>query len=174
MYMRNGTIAQGLVKDIQHLNGTITIEDLVNYRVRWERPEVARILGDKTLYTTPLPASGSLLVFVMNFLEGFLPESLGATVTFYHRIVEAFKYAYARRTHLGDPLYVGDAYELVKKLTNAKYAKTLREEVDDWKTSNNVTFYGANYSVAEDHGTAHISVLAPNGDAVAVTSTVNL
>ena len=26
----------------------------------------------------------------------------------------------------------------------------------------------------KDHGTAHVSVLAPNGDAVAVTTTINL
>ena len=34
--------------------------------------------------------------------------------------------------------------------------------------------YGAQYNVVEDAGTSHISVLSPAGDAVAVTSTINL
>lgn len=36
------------------------------------------------------------------------------------------------------------------------------------------THYGAEVEVPDDHGTAHISVLAPNGDAVSVTSTINI
>ena len=35
-------------------------------------------------------------------------------------------------------------------------------------------FYGANFYSVEDAGTAHISIISPTGDAVAVTSTVNL
>lgn len=34
--------------------------------------------------------------------------------------------------------------------------------------------YGAEVIAPDDHGTAQISVLAPNGDAVSVTSTINL
>ena len=41
-------------------------------------------------------------------------------------------------------------------------------------TTLNTTFYGADFQyVPPDHGTSHVSILAPNGDAVSVTSTVN-
>lgn len=40
-------------------------------------------------------------------------------------------------------------------------------------TSNNPKDYGSDY-VTEDHGTANIVVIAPNGDAIAATSTINL
>lgn len=173
MYTRNGTVAQRLIKEISDLRGILTMEDLEGYNVRWESPDSAKILGDKMIYTTPLPASGSLLVFVLNLLDGFLPESLGWSATFYHRIVETFKFAYARRTFLGDPLFVDEAQELVKNLTSKAYAEEIRSQIVDNQTFNDVHHYGANFTVVEDHGTAHLSVLAPNGDAVSVTSTVN-
>jgi len=34
--------------------------------------------------------------------------------------------------------------------------------------------YGAVHYSVDDHGTAHVSIIAPNGDAAAITSTVNL
>lgn len=34
-------------------------------------------------------------------------------------------------------------------------------------------YYGANFSNEPDHGTANMAVLAPNGDAIVVTSTIN-
>ena len=45
---------------------------------------------------------------------------------------------------------------------------------NDKATTLNTTFYGADFQyVPPDHGTSHVSILAPNGDAVSVTSTVN-
>ena len=44
----------------------------------------------------------------------------------------------------------------------------------DSRTVENATCYGASYYVPDDHGTAHISVLSPSGDAVTATSTINL
>ena len=42
------------------------------------------------------------------------------------------------------------------------------------KTFNNADHYDeAVWLMSDDHGTTHINVLAPNGDAVSVTSTVN-
>ena len=46
--------------------------------------------------------------------------------------------------------------------------------IEDNKTYNNASHYGAVFYTPEDHGTAHVSILAENGDAVSVTSTINL
>ena len=43
------------------------------------------------------------------------------------------------------------------------------------KTRLDPGFYGIDQSIPEDdHGTTHISIVASNGDAVSVTSTINL
>lgn len=54
-----------------------------------------------------------------------------------------------------------------------EFAAETRDRIDDSQTYNNFSHYGATYSLVEDHGTAHINVLAANGDAVSVTSTIN-
>lgn len=38
--------------------------------------------------------------------------------------------------------------------------------------THNTSYYRPHYSSVEDEGTTHLSVLAPNGDAVAITTLV--
>lgn len=59
-------------------------------------------------------------------------------------------------------------------MTSKEYAEEIRMKINDNQTSNNARDYGAVFYSTEDHGTAHISVLAENGDAVSATSTVNI
>ncbi len=65
--------------------------------------------------------------------------------------------------------------QLVANLTSEEWALDTYLQIDDERTYNDPAHYGAdgNFNVKEVHGTAHNSVLAPNGDAVAITSTIN-
>lgn len=62
----------------------------------------------------------------------------------------------------------------MKQLTSEDFIQLTRSKISDTKTSQDPKFYGAKYAHLEDHGTANIVVLAPNGDAAVATSTVNL
>lgn len=100
----NGTIGQLLVKDIQAAGGIVTIEDLMEYRVRWEVVTTTKLSGGLQMFSVPAPTSGPLLTFMMNILDGFVGD--GKEFSSYQRIIEVFKYAYARRTDLADPHFV--------------------------------------------------------------------
>ena len=145
-----------------------------------------------TLFSVPPPASGAVLAAILKIIDSFGP--MDEDPVFYHRLVESFKWAYAARTNLGDPFdeeitdfirFVeadpdlfrkGDdlfVREFVANMTSISWAEDKRDRIDDWKTYNDSDHYGADFYSPEDHGTSHISVVAPNGDAVAVTTTVN-
>lgn len=79
-------------------------------RAVWREPVSVR-LHDDTVYTSPPPASGALLAFVLNIMDGFnltrdSVTGLANMTTTVHRMVEAFKYSFARRAELGDPDFV--------------------------------------------------------------------
>lgn len=59
-------------------------------------------------------------------------------------------------------------------MTDPNFAETLRKLIQDDKTFYNVSHYGSNYdSGTGPEGTSHLSILAANGDAVSLTTTIN-
>ncbi|KAJ9582225.1 hypothetical protein L9F63_003435, partial [Diploptera punctata] len=170
----NGSLTDNFINDIKELGGIITKEDLAEYSPEWTAPVVTQLKDNITLYTAPLPGSGILLTFMLNILDGFIPTK--NTITNFQRIIETFKYGYGQRTHFGDPKFVDSKTisELIQQLTSKSYAESVRQKISDNRTSQDPAYYGAEVVMPEDHGTAHITVLAPNGDAVSVTSTINL
>lgn len=167
----NGTIAQLMIQDIQELGGLITIEDLMEYQVRWEKPVIAHLKNNKTLYTVPVPGGGTLIAFIMNVLNDYLPEN-ESTIAM-QRIAEAFKYAFAKRSELGDERFVNTTVDIVKNLTNLEYAEEIRKRILDNQTFDSYKHYGAQYTNNDDQGTINVNILMKNGDAIVATSTIN-
>lgn len=70
-----------------------------------------------TLYSIPPPGSGILTAFILKVLDGHLKgEKTGKASrgpTNYHRIVEAFKHAFAQRPKLADPHFVPEVNEVI-------------------------------------------------------------
>ncbi|CAN7984755.1 unnamed protein product, partial [Ixodes hexagonus] len=63
--------------------------------------------------------------------------------------------------------------QLLSNLTSREYAEATRRLIDDSKTFDNRTHYNGERALPMDHGTAHASFLGANGDAIAITSSVN-
>ncbi len=71
---------------------------------------------------------------------------------------------------LGDEADNENITNVIYNLRDKKFVDNIRNKIVDLKTFPS-TYYGIP-SDKDNHGTAHISVLA-NGDAVALTSTIN-
>lgn len=173
-----GSLAQGLVDDIKAAGGIITMEDLKAFQPKWGTATSSKLFNGESLHSCPLPSSGHVINFIFNVLNGYGFEKQSyehhlQDKLIFHRIIEAFKFAFAKRSFLGDEPNSLVVQNVVKQLDNPEYAEIIRRTISDDSTYNDFQHYGANMSVVEDHGTGHISILAPNGDAVAITSTIN-
>ena len=67
----NGSIAQEIVKVIAENGGTMTLEDLRNYKPIIRKPIKVK-LGNQTLYTSPPPSAGAILARILKILKGKL------------------------------------------------------------------------------------------------------
>lgn len=164
----NGTLAQNLVKEIQSEGGIISYNDFLEYNVSWDAPISQTVVENRTLHTFALPGTGAMVVFIVNVLKNLIDE--GPTVKSYHRIAETFKYAYGQRTQLGETVTGRQIEDII---TKPEFAAEIRRMLNDAKTSNDFNHYYMNATQPRDHGTAHINILAPNGDAVSVTGSIN-
>lgn len=167
-----GELAVSLVNDIQNFGGKITLEDMKNYKPLL-KDAIAIPINQDILYSVPPPGSGAVLGLILNILKGYKftadnMTDLTSAVLNFHRMTEAFKYAYAERTKLGDN---EESMKLVTKLISPKYGESIRLNISD-KTTFPPEHYGPLLYQVDDHGTAHISVYT-NGDAVSVTSSIN-
>ncbi|CAH1233861.1 GGT1 [Branchiostoma lanceolatum] len=171
-----GKIARNLVKDIQDAGGIITEQDLRDYQVDISEPLKISLEGGLTLLSPQPPGGGAVLSLMLNIWDGYglnasSVDGVDNQVLTYHRMVEAFKFAFAKRTELGDRNFV-NVQEMVKKMTSKSFADSLRLQISDTET-HDWRYYDPVYYVPEDGGTTHVSVLGPGNDAVSLSSTIN-
>jgi gamma-glutamyltranspeptidase/glutathione hydrolase len=165
-----GETARLIVEEMKRGKGIIDYNDLKNYSAKKREPAIFNY-KNHTIVTMPLPSSGGVLLpQMMNMIEdhpikkyGFLNWQTVQLMT------EIERRAFADRAkYLGDV----DFYKVpVKKLISKEYAKERMKDYDANKAGNSkATEAGL---VAETMETTHLSVYDKEGNAVAVTTTLN-
>jgi gamma-glutamyltranspeptidase/glutathione hydrolase len=176
-----GAIAEAIAGDMKGRGGLLTREDLTGYRPKLREPVRGSYRGHEILSFPPPSSGGAILVEILNILEGLDLAARGAgSSAGLHRIAEAMKLAFAdRATYFGDPDFVEVP---VAQLTAKAYAADLRARINPaWWRRAPWTWGRGEVAIRvrgpglplDDSGTAHFSVTDGEGNAVAVTGTIN-
>jgi gamma-glutamyltranspeptidase/glutathione hydrolase len=179
-----GELAKQIAGAIHKGGGLVTAQDLANYEVK-EREVVHGTYRGYDLYSAPPPSSGGVaLVEILNIVENFDLASLGAdSAEAMHLTVEAYRRAFIDRADfMGDPDF---AKVPVAQLIDKNYASAWRESIDPQHASlskelkrpagvfNDLDKAARVAAAAEPGETTHYSVVDGDGNAVAVTTTLN-
>ena len=166
-----GPIAAAMAKVAQDADGLLTEADLKAYRTK-ERTPLKGAYRGRTIYTMPPPSSGgAVLLQVLGMLEarkGVSPE-FGDPVRV-GLLVEALKHAFADRARwYGDPDFSTIPLD---RLLSPAALKAKAAALTPAKTRP-AEEYGVIAPPPDDSGTSHLSIIDADGNAVALTSTVN-
>ncbi|KAL3976162.1 amyloid beta A4 precursor protein-binding family A member 1 [Sarotherodon galilaeus] len=170
----NGTIAKNLIRDIQKAGANLTLEDLASCKANvtdaWNIS-----LGDYKMYFPPPPAGGAILSLLLNIMKGYKmnsePKMTNEKILFYHRYIEALKFANGLKKHIRDPEFNSEEFkQMTEKFTEDSFANHIRSLITN-KTHERQ--YHSITPYLESMGTTHVSVLAEDGSAVSATSTIN-
>ena len=176
-----GEIAAEIVKAVRAAGGVMTAEDLASYVVVERAPVETMFRGLRVLSMPPPSSGGVALVETLGVWQARHPAGAdvarlgrGSSASL-HGLVEAFKHGFADRArHLGDPDFVTvDVAHLVDPRYHAELARRIKPDAVLPRDAYG-TLVGPPASPPRDGGTSHLSVIDDKGNAVALTSTVNL
>ncbi len=182
-----GKMAREIAEYMQAGGGIITLDDLRNYEVVEREPVRGTYRGHEIISAPPPSSGGIALLQTLNILEGFdLSQAGFGSAQAIHLVAEAYRRAfYDRAQFLGDPEFSSLP---VLELTQKDYAVEWRKSINPERASISTKLERPNVSEAlaryaaerpvlapakEPTQTTHYSVVDAEGNAVAVTTTLN-
>ena len=177
----NGKIAKNIVSAVQNSKtnpGYLSLGDLKNYRIKQGKLICVKYRSKYKICTLPLPSSGATVLQTLGILNNFdltklQPNSLEAV----HLIVEATRLAYAdRNEYFGDRSLVS-----LRELLNKNYLKSraalikqdaANDNVEAGKFAPIIKNVVLDQKAAEMPSTTHMSIVDKEGNAVAMTSSI--
>ncbi len=183
----HGALARELAAAMQKGGGLITVDDLAHYEVKEREPVRGTYRGYEVISAPPPSSGGTVLIESLNILEGYDLTKMGdRSAESIHYTIEAFRRAFLDRAEfMGDP----DFSKIpVAQLIDKKYGTAWRDSIEPSRASpskelkrpaifSELETYAANHPPAaaphESNHTTHYSVVDAEGNAVAVTTTIN-
>ncbi len=167
-----GETAALIVAEMERGGGIITLEDLDRYETVWREPAAFDYRG-YTVHSMPPPSSGGLtMAAIANILERWDLGAMGwNSPETIHVMAESFRRAYAdRNEYLADPDFVElPAGEFLSEAYADRRAATISTERATPSAEVNP---GIDAFLDESH-TTHYAVVDAEGNAVAVTTSIN-
>jgi gamma-glutamyltranspeptidase/glutathione hydrolase len=190
----HGRIAAMLAKSVQSHGGLITTQDLADYKVVDRKPLVGHFTRrgrenyeEYDVITSPPPSSGGIaLIETLHILDSVptyqeWENGKDRSPTQVHYITEAFRRAYMDRTdYLGDPDYASIP---IQQMESQKYADAWAASIQPDKPTPSADLKrpagflppppALKPQPPESHQTTHFSIVDQDGNAVAMTYTLN-
>lgn len=166
-----GPVAEALLTASKAGKGILSQADLDQYNVREMAPVECDYRGYHVI-TAPPPSSGGVVICEMlNIVEGYKLKELGfRSAQGTHYQIEAMRHAYLdRNSYLGDPDFVKNPLD---RLLSKDYAARIRAAIDPNKAGVSQEMKSG-VAPHEGSNTTHYSIIDKDGNAVAVTYTLN-
>jgi gamma-glutamyltranspeptidase / glutathione hydrolase len=167
-----GDTAKRFAEEMAKHGGLISLSDLKNYKAI-ERAPLSGTYHGYTIITSPPSSSGGIaLLEMLGILDGTGYEKGGAgSASAIHYVAEAMRRAYAdRNEYVGDPDFVKVP---IAGLLDPTYLARLRASIDAERATPSDSVRPGKPAGTEHMETTHYSVVDAEGNAVAVTYTLN-
>jgi len=166
-----GETADLIVAEMERGGGLITHQDLDEYRAVWRDPIEFTYRGHTILSMPPSSSGGATMAEMANMIE---PYDLGGlpwhSAEMVHLLAETWKRSYAdRNAYLADADFVDIP---LQRMTSKAYAAERGADISETATPSTDIGPGLG-APAEGENTTHLSVVDADGNAVAVTTTLN-
>ena len=168
-----GETAEKIVAEMERGNGIITLEDLAAYEAKWRTP-IHGSYRDFEMIGMPPPSSGGIALLQLLEMTELHSELLNKgwhSPEATHLMIEAERRVYADRSkHLGD----ADFYPVpISGLTDLAYLKERMSDFNPNRASNSDSISSGAPPRQESMETTHFSIVDTEGNAVAITTTIN-
>lgn len=167
-----GETAKILVDHMQKMGGIITEEDLAAYEAAWRDPIVFDYKELRVISMAPPSSGGVTIGQILKMVEPFDLKGMGHNSADYVQVLtEAMRRAYADRNYyLGDPDFVEIP---ISELLDDAYLSNRMESFDPEKATLSSDIAEGSVLFAESMETTHYSIMDEEGNALAVTTTLN-
>lgn len=167
-----GKTADDLVAEMQRGHGIITHQDLLDYEAVWRDPLIGSYKNCKIIAMPPPSSGGVALLQLLKSVEPYPIRDWGwNSANTIHLFTEAERRVYAdRAAYLGDP----DFFTVpVTQLTDPLYVEERMKSFDPEHATPSIAVKEGLFDGHESEQTTHLSVVDAQGNAVAVTTTLN-
>jgi len=166
-----GAVAKALLVASAAGKGILSQADLDQYAVRELAPVECDYRGYHIVSAPPPSSGGVVICEILNILEAYPLKELGfRSAQAVHYQIEAMRHAYLdRNSYLGDPDFVKNPLD---RLLDKAYAAKIRAAIDPARAGVSMELKPG-VAPHEGTNTTHYSIVDKDGNAVAVTYTLN-
>lgn len=157
-----GKVAQDVVNSVNNYGGSISLEDLKNYEVRWLKP-IEKDFMHYTVYSMPPPSSGGIvLAGALDLIhQKKLSKKKLLSLNEIHLLSEIMSRAFRSRSLIADPVFYTTPFD---QILSVEYLKKMSDSITVKKVK----------SLKPLKETTHFVVMDKEGKTVTMTLTLNL